>query len=601
MITWVEWVISSSFLIMAIVLLRAVTRKHISAVLQYALWGVVLLRLLVPVQLFVAPVSLTAMQPLTGDRIGRTADPVSDFSEAEESALGNGVELYTAGPSQNDVQSKIQANISDNKTTPMMQSAMFNWESAVALFSWLWLAGTIIVGLVMLIFNLRFAVNLHRCRLLLKGGCYSTVPVYVADGLPSPCLFGLFRPTIYLTPEIVNDPTIFHHVLIHEETHVRHLDQVWSVLRCIALALHWWNPLVWMAVTLSRRDGEMACDEGALKSLNSEDRNSYGYTLLTLSTTQPVLSGLLNCSTTMTGSKKTLWERITRIAETPKRWLWAAALSIFIATAVTACSFTQAKELDDLSTESPSNSLSEWLKSEIQESTPPIQETDLDYSNSTDNQGDNSPVPIESEAPKPVPTANLSNIVATDDSVAMEAYKAVLCGNATFRDTGIGKDLDIAHIYDLLNFEIYWIQIYFTTIDLDGDGIREVILMLDSYARYGYEILHYQDGTVYGYYMVARGFEELKTDGTYEGSDSAFSGTVKKIESFSGNGLVEDILTQYDYHAYDYNDENEAHEYFLIHGQKVSSAQVESTLTQQRAKESAEWHELTQEHIEKIH
>jgi len=185
-----------------------------------------------------------------------------------------------------------------------------------------------------------------------------------------------------------------------------------------------------------------------------------------------------------------------------------------------------------------------------------------------------------------------------DNNVAMDAYKAVLCGDATFRDTGTGKDLGVAHIYEVFNPEASWdISLYFTIIDLDGDGIREVILMLGSYGRYGYEILHYQNGTVYGYYMVSRGFEELKTDGTYEGSSSAFSGSINKIESFSENSLTEQIWAEYDYHTYDYCDENELHEYFMINGKKSSSAQIEGILDQQYAKNSTEWYDVTEENI----
>ena len=45
------------------------------------------------------------------------------------------------------------------------------------------------------------------------------------------------------------------HVLAHELTHYAHKDHIWSLLRCLALALHWYNPLVWLAAALSKRDG----------------------------------------------------------------------------------------------------------------------------------------------------------------------------------------------------------------------------------------------------------------------------------------------------------------------------------------------------------
>lgn len=153
--------------------------------------------------------------------------------------------------------------------------------------------------------------------------------------------------------------------------------------------------------------------------------------------------------------------------------------------------------------------------------------------------------------------------ISEDNDIAMEAYKAVLCGDAAFRDTGTGKDLYVAHICEVFNPEVSWVSLYFTTIDLDRDGIREVILMLGPHARYGYEILHYQNETVYGYYMVPRSFEELKIDGTYEGSSSAFSGTIKRVTSFSEKGLDEEPFVEYDYHTYDYSDEDGLHEYFI--------------------------------------
>ena len=101
------------------------------------------------------------------------------------------------------------------------------------------------------------------------------------DGLPSPCLFGLFRPAIYLTEDVVvTDEAVLRHVLVHEETHFRHGDHIWSALRGVALALHWWNPLVWLTVVLSRQDGELACDEGALKRLPQEEHAAYGRAIL---------------------------------------------------------------------------------------------------------------------------------------------------------------------------------------------------------------------------------------------------------------------------------------------------------------------------------
>ena len=66
------------------------------------------------------------------------------------------------------------------------------------------------------------------------------------------------------------------YALAHELTHYRHLDHIWSLVRLVCLALWWFHPLVWAAAWLSRRDGELACDEGVLERLGSEHRLPYG-------------------------------------------------------------------------------------------------------------------------------------------------------------------------------------------------------------------------------------------------------------------------------------------------------------------------------------
>ena len=147
----------------------------------------------------------------------------------------------------------------------------------------IWATGSCAVLLAILFSNLRFAQRLRQVRRPMEK-VESRLPVYLADGLPSPCLFGLFRPAIYLTEDAVRDGAVLRHVLVHEETHFRHGDHIWSALRGVALALHWWNPLVLLAAVLSRRDGELACDEGALKRLGEGERTAYGETLLKLVT-----------------------------------------------------------------------------------------------------------------------------------------------------------------------------------------------------------------------------------------------------------------------------------------------------------------------------
>ena len=342
MAMWLEWALTSSFLILVVLLLRGVLGRHISACLRYALWAVVLLRLLVPAQLFTAPVSVSTWSEryLVEERSTDTLPRPGDVTPGDTGTV------VPALPGQSGEQAAdepaVPADVLDSASA--VAAARLNRETVSAALGWLWLGGAVLVGLVLLASNLRFGASLRRRTPLKSANC--SLPVYVAEGLPSPCLFGLFRPAIYVTPETAQDPVMLRHVLAHEQTHARHWDHVWSALRCLALATHWWNPLVWLAVVLSRRDGELACDEGALKRLGGKERTAYGHTLLAL-TVKPSPAELLHCATTMTGGKNALRERVKRIVNAPKRLLWAVVLAVAVAVFAAACAFARAAEPEE--------------------------------------------------------------------------------------------------------------------------------------------------------------------------------------------------------------------------------------------------------------
>ena len=82
----------------------------------------------------------------------------------------------------------------------------------------------------------------------------TSLPVYQCSLVKSPCLFGLFRPAVYLTPEVMESQVLTRYVLAHELAHYRAKDHIWSLLRSLCLVIHWYNPLVWVAAVLSKRD-----------------------------------------------------------------------------------------------------------------------------------------------------------------------------------------------------------------------------------------------------------------------------------------------------------------------------------------------------------
>ena len=351
-----EILLTSSVLILALLLLRRLFQTKISRRFQYALWGLVLLRLLIPVNLpAISKNVLTAAEPVMQNMESLYVTPAQDtLSRPDQMFIVEAVDAprVTVGPAtENNVQ------ISLDRFDVIHQTTYEHQINLADLLRPVWYGGIAVMACWLLLSNLLFWQKLRKVRTPYPAEACK-YPVYLVEsGLPSPCLFGLFRPAVYVTPETAADPAMLRHVLAHEYTHYKHGDHIWSLLRCAALAVHWWNPLVWLAAGLSRRDAELACDEGAIKRLGDGERAAYGGTLLSLVTAKPGPSDLFRCATTMAGDKKRLKERITCIAQAPKRWLWAAVAVVLVTALACLCAFGQGPqetEQDPVHTEGPS-------------------------------------------------------------------------------------------------------------------------------------------------------------------------------------------------------------------------------------------------------
>lgn len=319
----ISWCVTSSILLAVFLLLRGTLFRKLSPRVRYALWGVVLLRLLVPFQ--IPSLSLPAA----------AADLAPELSTISERPIfPNTILVRPINPSVS-LDEEDQADLPHSASTiesNLSEYYHFGGPTLSEGVQVVWTAGAGVVLLAVLAANLRFAQKLSQSRRSLPtAGC--PLPVYEADGLSSPCLCGVLRPAVYLTPEAAEDGTVRTHVLSHELTHFRHRDHIWSLLRCLALALHWYNPLVWAAVISSKRDGELACDEGTIAQLGEAERIPYGRTLIGLVARRSGAGGVLSCSTTMTGGKKTVQRRITQLVKQPETkeaalFLAAAALAL---------------------------------------------------------------------------------------------------------------------------------------------------------------------------------------------------------------------------------------------------------------------------------
>ncbi len=320
-----EILISSSALILVLAILRLVLRDKISARLQYALWLLVLARLLVPVSFFHSPVS-----------VAEAAAPTVTRVEAMSGTVLYAWNSPGLTPSASDGVSTRpdELAVSDSGQVLLLRDALL----------FVWNIGMVVMAVWFLFVNARLARRLRKSRTPCDAD--AGLPVYVAEGVFTPCLFGLFRPAIYLTEQAASDPDGARQIIAHETTHFRHGDIIWALLRSVCLVVWWFNPLVWLAAALSRQDCELACDEGTIKALGEEARFDYGRTLVGMAAIGARPSDLLCGATTMTTGRRSLKERIARIANAPRMSAAVAVTVLVIAAIAVGCTFSGAAKDD---------------------------------------------------------------------------------------------------------------------------------------------------------------------------------------------------------------------------------------------------------------
>ena len=332
-----EWILSSSLLIAAVLAVRFLLRGKISLRLQYALWAVVLVRLLLPVQLFTSSFGAGSIAKEVD-----IAEPVRQvyasanekrYEQEYDEAYRQVVADYEAMQQRFD---QSYDPIVAEKTAQDMVRADLELDLKALLYQ-VWFAGMAAMAAVICVCNLHLSLRLKRRRYEYPAAD-SLLSVYVTEAVPTPCIFGLFRPAVYLTPDAAKDEQVRAHVLAHELTHYRHGDHIWSVLRSVCLVLHWYNPLVWAAAKVSRADAELACDEGALARLGEDHRCDYGRTLIGLTCSAPISDFLLT-ATTMTGSIR---ERIRLLMKRPRTTVLTLTAMILMVTLIVGCSFAGA-------------------------------------------------------------------------------------------------------------------------------------------------------------------------------------------------------------------------------------------------------------------
>lgn len=306
--------LTASLVIVLVMAARFVLRKS-PKVFSYALWAVVLFRLLCPVSL-PSPVSL----------LGLLDAPV-----AESDGITSSVEYILTnadGYREIIVQNPVRTEIPD---VPMLQQnqqvdvlSQVKSVSVAEIITYVWVAGMAVLFLVGIVSYLRF-------RRHLTGACQLKGNIYLVDHIDSAFVAGLVFPKIYLPSDLPVKQ--MRYIIAHEQYHLKRFDHIAKHLAFVALCIHWFNPLVWAAFILSGKDMEMSCDEAVIKKLGEGIRADYSVSLLTLAMGHRIIAG----SPLAFGEGDTKG-RIKNMASWKKPRKWVSVLSCIVCLAVlTAC------------------------------------------------------------------------------------------------------------------------------------------------------------------------------------------------------------------------------------------------------------------------
>ena len=299
--------ISASWLILAVLVLRVVLKKAPKWVMPL-LWGVVALRLVCLFSIESALSLIPSAETIPSEIVTDTREPVL-YEQATLDIVTNPT-LPSAAEVPVGV-SRQQAQVDFN------------------IYSVLWFAGMA----ALLVHALVSAGKLKRklaTAILLRDN------IYESEFVDSPFVFGVIKPNIYL-PMHMDEGTAAY-VIAHERAHLARRDHWWKVLGYLVLALHWFNPLVWVAYILFCRDIELACDEKVVKGLDGAARADYSQALLSCAAPKRAVAA---CPLAFgEGNIKT---RVKSALHYKKPAFWVAAAAVLAVVIVAVCFLTNPK------------------------------------------------------------------------------------------------------------------------------------------------------------------------------------------------------------------------------------------------------------------
>lgn len=308
--------VSGAVMILAVVILRTFAINRLPKKSFIVLWGVVLLRLLVPFS-FPSPFS---------------AYSVVNSHAADSRGMAAISAILPVAP----VDSPTAAIVLPEPTAVTIPPYVIVW------------------GIGLIICALYFAVSYVKCRIefreslpmknealtrwLAEHKTVRTIEIRQSVHICAPLTYGMFKPVI-LMPKHINwgNTKEIEYILAHEYVHIKRFDAATKLILTAALCIHWFNPLVWVMYVLSNRDIELSCDEAVVRTFGDNTKSAYAHTLISMEETKSGLTPLCNSF-----SRNAIEERVTAIMKIRKTSLLAMVAAVCLIVGITVVFATSA-------------------------------------------------------------------------------------------------------------------------------------------------------------------------------------------------------------------------------------------------------------------
>lgn len=258
--------LTAAVLILAVVIVRALTLHKLPKKTFPILWGIVICRLLIPFSIPSLFSFYTGVNRLRGmfTEVPLITSPAEMTRVTRIAELPNPLRIVPVGGSGS--------------------------GAAISTMTVIWLIGVCACALYFIVAYLKcrkeFQTSLPvenelALSLLREQPLRRQVQIRQSDLINTPLTYGVIRPVI-LMPKAMDwtDETALRYILAHELVHIRRLDALTKLVLAFTVCVHWFNPLVWLMVVLANRDIELSCDETVVRAFGETRKSDYALTLI---------------------------------------------------------------------------------------------------------------------------------------------------------------------------------------------------------------------------------------------------------------------------------------------------------------------------------